>query len=117
MSKLLSMVLGCGFLGAGPLVATEPRAVTDQLGTNVQTLLAQGVVKGLAANRRSVVIAHEAIANYMEAMGGMGDEKGEAPKARGGSGGPPAQLPANLPPDVRKFLEQQMGKQPPQPTE
>ncbi len=68
MSRLLTMVLGCGLLGAGPLVATEPRAMADRPGTNIQTFLAQGVVKELAADRRTVVIAHEAIANYMDAM-------------------------------------------------
>jgi protein SCO1 len=68
MSRLLTMILGSGLLGAGTLVATELRAVVDQPGTNVQTFLTQGVVKELAADKRAVVIAHEAIANYMEAM-------------------------------------------------
>ena len=68
MSKLLSIVLGFGLLVAGRGAAAELRALPDQMGTNVQTFQAQGMVKEVAADGRTVIIAHEAIPNYMEAM-------------------------------------------------
>jgi protein SCO1/2 len=68
MSKLLSIVLGFGFLVAGHGAAAELPALPDQPGTNLQTFHARGIVKEVAADGRSVVIAHEAIPNYMEAM-------------------------------------------------
>jgi len=48
--------------------AIESRPVPGQSGTNVQTYLAQGVVQEVKPDGRTVVIAHEAIAHYMEAM-------------------------------------------------
>ena len=68
MSKLLSIVLGLGLLVAGRGAAAELRALPDQPGTNLQTFQAQGMVKEVAADGSKVVIAHEAIPNYMEAM-------------------------------------------------
>lgn len=68
MSRLPSIVLGCGLLVIWDVATTETRAVPGQQGTNVQTFAAQGVVKELKADGRTVVIAHEAIAHYMDAM-------------------------------------------------
>ena len=68
MSRLPSIVLGCGLLVSWHGATAETRAVPGQQGTNVQTFAAQGVVKELKADGRTVVIAHEAIAHYMDAM-------------------------------------------------
>ncbi len=68
MSRLLSIVLGWGLLAGGRGLAAESRVPPAQAGTNVQTFLTQGVVKEIAADRRTVEIAHEAIPNYMAAM-------------------------------------------------
>ena len=68
MKRILNMVLGVGLLVAGGSAATELGARPEQVGTNVQTFRAQGVVKELEADGRTVVIAHEAVPNYMEAM-------------------------------------------------
>src|SRR5208282_4577147 len=68
MTRLLSMVAGFGLLVAGRGAAAENRAPQDQAETNAQTFRTQGVVKELAADRRAVVIAHEVIPNYMDAM-------------------------------------------------
>jgi protein SCO1 len=65
MKRLLALVLGFGLLSAGRGAAA---ALPDQPGTNVQTFHAQGVIKGLAADASTVVIAHKAIPNYMAAM-------------------------------------------------
>jgi len=62
------MVLGCVWLVTGRGASAETRAQPDQTGTNVQTFVAQGVVQELKADGRTVVIAHEAIAHYMDAM-------------------------------------------------
>ena len=62
------MIAGFGLLVAGRGAEAEIRALQDQAGTNVQTFRTQGVVKEVAADRRTVVIAHEAIPNYMDAM-------------------------------------------------
>ncbi len=61
------MILGCGLLACVRGAAVESRQPA-QPGTNLQTFLAQGVVEELAADRGRVVIAHDAITNYMEAM-------------------------------------------------
>jgi len=68
MSKLTSVVSAFGLLVASYGAVAELRALADQPGTNLQTFQTQGVVKEVAANGRTVVIAHEAIPNYMEAM-------------------------------------------------
>jgi protein SCO1/2 len=68
MSRLPSVVLGCGLLVICQVAAAETRAVLGQQGTNVQTFVTQGVVKEVRADGRTVVIAHEAIADYMDAM-------------------------------------------------
>jgi protein SCO1 len=68
MRIILCVVLGCGLLAARGSDAAELPALPDKPGTNLQTFQAQGVVKGVPADRRTVVIAHEAISNYMEAM-------------------------------------------------
>jgi protein SCO1 len=62
------MVLGCGLLVNRHGAAAEAPALPGQSGTNVQTFVAEGVVKELKADGRTVVIAHEAIAHYMDAM-------------------------------------------------
>ncbi len=67
MSRFLSMLLGCGLLAFRNGVVAET-SMPAQLGATGRTLLVQGVVKELAADRRTVVIAHEAITNYMPAM-------------------------------------------------
>lgn len=68
MSRLPSIALGCGLLAVCHGASAETRALPDHRGTNVQTFAAQGVVKELKADGRTVVIAHEAIAHYMDAM-------------------------------------------------
>jgi protein SCO1 len=68
MSKLLRVVLGFGLLVAGRGAAVELPVRPVQPGTNLQTFQAQGVVKEVATGGRTVIIAHEAIPNYMEAM-------------------------------------------------
>jgi protein SCO1 len=68
MTRLLCIVAGFGLLVAGGGTVAELRALPDQPGTNLQTFQAQGMVKEVAADGRTVVIAHEAIPNYMEAM-------------------------------------------------
>ncbi len=49
-------------------MAAQPGASPEQWGTNIQTFQIQGVVREVAADRRTVVIAHEAVPNYMAAM-------------------------------------------------
>ena len=68
MSKLLCMVLGCGLLVGGRVVSAGAAAPPGPAATKVQTFPAQGVVKEIAADGRTVVIAHQAIAGYMAAM-------------------------------------------------
>jgi len=62
------MVASLGLLVAGRGAAAEARALPARLGTNLQTFQAQGTVKEIGADMRTVVIAHEAIPSYMEAM-------------------------------------------------
>jgi protein SCO1 len=68
MRKIICIVLWFGLLWAGRGIAAELRAIPDQLGTNVQTFQAQGMLKEVADDGRTAVIEHEAIPNYMEAM-------------------------------------------------
>ena len=70
MSSYLNLALGCGLLaaGCGWGFAAGPGGVAEPLGTKVRTFSAQGVVKELAGDGQTVVIAHEAIPNYMGAM-------------------------------------------------
>ena len=68
MSRLLNIILGSGLLVTSYGASAETRAVTCEGGTNLQSFLAQGVVKELKADGKTVVIAHEAIAHYMDAM-------------------------------------------------
>ena len=68
MSRLLVMVAGFGLLFAGGAAAAKPGAMPAQAGTNVQTFRAQGIVKEVAGDGKTVVITHEAIPNYMAAM-------------------------------------------------
>jgi protein SCO1 len=68
MRKILCIVFGFGLLVAGGGAAAELRALPDQPSTNLRTFQAQGMVKEVPADGRTVVIAHEAIPNYMEAM-------------------------------------------------
>jgi protein SCO1 len=68
MSRLSSIVLGFGFLVIAIGAVAETRSVPDSNGTKVRTYLAQGVVRELDADGKTVVIAHEAIPHYMEAM-------------------------------------------------
>ena len=68
MSRLLAVVAGFGLLFAGGAAAAKPGAKPAQAGTNVQTFRAQGIVKEVAGDGKTVVITHEAIPNYMAAM-------------------------------------------------
>src|ERR1022692_3794663 len=68
MNRLLSIILGAGLLAIYHGALAESRGLPSQSGTNVQTFMAQGVVKELKADESTVVIAHEAIAHYMDAM-------------------------------------------------
>ena len=67
-SMVLSTVLGCGLLLAGRMVWAETGTRADQPGTNIQAFRAEGVVEELKSDGKTLVIAHEAIPNYMEAM-------------------------------------------------
>ena len=49
-------------------ISAETRALSGAGGTNLQSFMAQGVVEELKADGKTVVIAHEAIAHYMDAM-------------------------------------------------
>jgi protein SCO1/2 len=62
------MVLGCGLLTAGRMASAETIKLPDQPVTNIQTFRTEGVVKELKGDGQTVVIAHEAIPDYMEAM-------------------------------------------------
>ena len=68
MSRLLNIILGSGLLVTSYGASAETRALTGEGGTNLQSFLAQGVVKELKADGKTVVIAHEAIVHYMDAM-------------------------------------------------
>ena len=68
MSALLSIVLGVGVLAIYHGALAESQAPAGQSGTNVQSFVAQGVVREVKADGKTVVIAHEAIARYMDAM-------------------------------------------------
>src|ERR1039458_8368981 len=68
MSRLLNIILGSGLLVTSYGASAETRALTGEGGTNLQSFLAQGVVKELKADGKTIVIAHEAIAHYMDAM-------------------------------------------------
>jgi len=66
--KFLILALGCGWLITGRAALAEASTLPSQPATNIQTFRTVGVVKELKADGRTVVIAHEAIPNYMEAM-------------------------------------------------
>ena len=68
MSRLLIIILGSGLLVICYGASAEIRALTEEGETNSQSFMAQGVVKELKADGKTVVIAHEAIAHYMAAM-------------------------------------------------
>jgi protein SCO1 len=68
MTRLLCVVLGCGLAVTGRGAEAAQAAPPDQQGTILRTFQAQGMVKEVAADSRTVVIAHEAIPNYMDAM-------------------------------------------------
>jgi protein SCO1 len=65
---LLSIVALSGWLVSREESAAEPVVLRDQPEANVQTFTVTGVVRELKADGRTVVITHEAIANYMAAM-------------------------------------------------
>jgi protein SCO1/2 len=65
---LLSVVAVAACLVSRGASATESVALRTQPATNVQTFTATGVVRELRADGRTVVIKHEAIPNYMDAM-------------------------------------------------
>jgi protein SCO1 len=67
-SRFLIFALLCGWLMAGGIGLAEPITLPSQSGTNIQNFRTEGVVKELKGDGRTVVIAHEAIPNYMEAM-------------------------------------------------
>ena len=68
LSRVLWMVLGCMLLIAGRAAVADTSTQSDQPGTNAQSFNAEGIVKELKGDGRTLVIAHEAIPNYMEAM-------------------------------------------------
>ncbi len=68
MSRLLSIVLGAGLLASCHGASAETRTLPGEGGSNVRSFMAQGVVKELKADGKTVVIAHEAIGHYMDAM-------------------------------------------------
>jgi protein SCO1 len=68
IQELLSIVAVSGWLVSCGKAAAEPGAVRDQPEANGQTFTATGVVRELKADGRTVVVAHEAIVNYMDAM-------------------------------------------------
>ena len=65
---LLSVVAVAACLASRGASAAESGALRAQPATNVQTFTATGVVRELDADGRTVVIKHEAIPNYMDAM-------------------------------------------------
>jgi len=65
---LLSIVAASGLFVSCGESAAEPGALRDQPEANVQTFTATGVVRELKADGKTVVVTHEAIANYMDAM-------------------------------------------------
>jgi protein SCO1/2 len=65
---LLSIVALSGWLVSCGEIAAESVALQAQQETNVQTFTATGVVRELKADGRTVVVKHEAIPNYMDAM-------------------------------------------------
>ena len=67
-SRFLIIALGCGWLIMGRVALAENSTAPNKSGTNIQTFRTEGVVKELKGDGRTVVIAHEAITNYMEAM-------------------------------------------------
>jgi protein SCO1/2 len=65
---LLSMIAVAACLASRGASASESGALRAQPATNVQTFTATGVVRELKADDRTVVIKHEPIPNYMDAM-------------------------------------------------
>jgi protein SCO1 len=64
---IVNALLG-GFLISFNATADESSLPADMAGTNARTFAAKGVVEQLKPDNRTVVIRHEAIANYMAAM-------------------------------------------------
>ena len=62
-----AVVSGCLISPCVKSIAESPSSA-KQNETNVQTFAARGVVKELKADGRTVVLNHEAITNYMDAM-------------------------------------------------
>jgi protein SCO1 len=68
LQTLLTVVALHGWLlSCGP-VAAEPGALRDQPQTNVQTFTTTGVVRELKTDGRTLVVTHEKIAGFMDAM-------------------------------------------------
>jgi protein SCO1 len=67
-TRMLLGVVAAGLLVACGESAAEPGAQPDQPGATIRTFAATGVVRELKADGRTVVVTHEAIANYMDAM-------------------------------------------------
>ena len=65
---LLTMIAVAACLASRGASASELGALRAQPATNVQTFTATGVVRELKADGRTVVVKHEAIPNYMDAM-------------------------------------------------
>ena len=68
IQRLLGIVALSGWLVSCGKSAAEPGALRDQPEAKLQTFTATGVVRELKADGRTVVVTHEAIANYMDAM-------------------------------------------------
>ena len=66
--RRLTAVVGWGLLAAGCGDAAASGPLPEKSGTNTQTFQVQGVVKEVASDGRTVIIAHEAVPTYMDAM-------------------------------------------------
>ena len=71
LKKMEPLLVGAGLLssvllsGGNPVVPQPP---SDRTWTNQQTFTVQGVVRELKADGQTIVIRHEAVSNYMDAM-------------------------------------------------
>jgi protein SCO1 len=67
MRALLIIAIAAG-LYFGCQAKEQPGAQPNREGTGIQTFTVKGVVREVKADERTVVVAHEAIAGYMDAM-------------------------------------------------
>jgi protein SCO1 len=64
MHTLFMIAIATGLLTSGPAATAQP----DRQQTTVQTFMVKGVVREINADRKTLVVAHEAIAGYMDGM-------------------------------------------------